>query len=153
MHWVMNPLQMKCDALFSVFSVFMISWYINSCYRISYHISWSTWVQAMACCMATLSYYRNQCWLIISKVQRHSSGTVSQEITQLSVTKISLKSTYLKFHSNFQGVDEVSRNEMPVPCKSLSNGSRKIIAPIIKCGMNLRTHLQISTVALLKFGN
>ena len=32
--------------------------------------------------------------------------TISQEIPQPSITKISLKSTYLKFHSNFSGANE-----------------------------------------------
>ena len=35
--------------------------------------SGSTLAQVMACCLTALSHYLNQCWLIISKVQRHSS--------------------------------------------------------------------------------
>ena len=37
------------------------------------HRSGSTLVQVMACCLTAPSHYLNQCWLIISKVQRHSS--------------------------------------------------------------------------------
>ena len=33
----------------------------------------STLAQVMACCLMAPSHYLNQCWLIISKVQRHSS--------------------------------------------------------------------------------
>ena len=35
--------------------------------------SWSILVQVMACCLRAPSHYLNQCWLIISKVLRHSS--------------------------------------------------------------------------------
>ena len=34
--------------------------------------SWSTLAQVMACCLTAPSHYLNQCWLIISEVQRHS---------------------------------------------------------------------------------
>ena len=37
------------------------------------HITWSTLVQVMACCLTAPSHYLNQCWLIISEVLRHSS--------------------------------------------------------------------------------
>ena len=37
------------------------------------HISGSTLVQVMACCLTAPSHYLNQCWLIISKVQRYSA--------------------------------------------------------------------------------
>ena len=36
--------------------------------------SWSTLVQVMAWCLTAPSHCLNQCWLIISKVQSHSSG-------------------------------------------------------------------------------
>ena len=35
--------------------------------------SGSTFAQVMACCLTAPSHYLNQCWLIVSKVQRHSS--------------------------------------------------------------------------------
>ena len=38
------------------------------------HRTWSTLAQVMACCLMASSHYLNQCWLIISKVQSHSSG-------------------------------------------------------------------------------
>ena len=38
-----------------------------------WHRSGSTWAQVMACCLMAPSHYLNQCWLIISKVQLHSS--------------------------------------------------------------------------------
>ena len=36
--------------------------------------SGSTLAQVMACCLMAPSHYLNQCWLIISEVQRHSPG-------------------------------------------------------------------------------
>ena len=66
--------------------------------------SWSTLVQVMACCLTAPSHYLNQCWLIISKVQWHSSEVVSP---QPSVTKVSLKITYLRFQSNLPGANEL----------------------------------------------
>ena len=38
-----------------------------------WHRSGSTLAQVMACCLMAPSHYLNQCWLIISKVQLHSS--------------------------------------------------------------------------------
>ena len=37
--------------------------------------SGSTLAQVMACCLMATSHYLNQCWLIISKVQWHPSGS------------------------------------------------------------------------------
>ena len=65
------------------------------------HRSGSTLVQTMACCLKAPSHCRNKCWLIISGV-RHL-GTISQEIHQPKISKISMKMTYLKFHSNRPG--------------------------------------------------
>ena len=51
------------------------SWFNSLCPSdaISRHRSRSTLAQVMACCLTTPSHYLNQCWIIISKVQRHSS--------------------------------------------------------------------------------
>ena len=38
-----------------------------------WHRSGSTLAQVMACCLMAPSHYLNQCWLIISKIQLHSS--------------------------------------------------------------------------------
>ena len=38
--------------------------------------SWSTLVQVIACCLTAPSRHLNQCWLIISKVQWHSSEDI-----------------------------------------------------------------------------
>ena len=38
--------------------------------------SWSTLVQALACCLTAPSHYLNQCWLIIGKVLWHSSEDI-----------------------------------------------------------------------------
>ena len=55
------------------------------------HRSGSTLGQVMACCLTAPSHYLNQCW----------------EIPQPSITKIHLKMTYLKCHSNFPGANEL----------------------------------------------
>ena len=39
-----------------------------------WHKSGSTLARVMACCLTAPSHYLNQCWLIISEVQRHSPG-------------------------------------------------------------------------------
>ena len=62
----------------------------------------STLDQIMPHCLMVPSRYLNQCCLIISIVLRHSS-----EISQPSITKISLKITYLKFQSNLTGLKEL----------------------------------------------
>ena len=47
--------------------------------------SGSTLVQAMVCCLTAPSYYLNQCWLIISKVQLHSSdGNLTSDTSVIS---------------------------------------------------------------------
>ena len=72
-----------------------------------WHKSGSTLAQVMACCLTTPSHYLNQYWLVISKVQWHSSA-ILQEIPQPSVIEISLKITYLKFCSNLPGANELN---------------------------------------------
>ena len=57
-------------------SIFISELNINSLWpsdTIWWHRTGSTLVQAMTCCMMAPSHYLNQCWLIISKVQWHSS--------------------------------------------------------------------------------
>ena len=77
-------------------------------YVIWYRRSWSTlFQQVMACSMTALwapSHYLNQCRLIISKVQWHSSDGNSMT-RDTSATKISLRITYLKFISNLPGAN------------------------------------------------
>ena len=51
----------------------------------------------MACCLTAPSHYLNQWWLIISKVQWHSSESNLMRYRKPSVTGISLKITYLNF--------------------------------------------------------
>ena len=73
----------------------------------------STVAQVMACWLTAPSHYLNQCWLIISEVQWHSyyrGRAVSQKMPQPSVTKIYLKITYLKLHSNFPGANELTND-------------------------------------------
>ena len=42
---------------------------------ISWHRSWSTLAQAMACCLTASSHYLKQWWLIISEILWHSPGS------------------------------------------------------------------------------
>ena len=57
-------------ALIVLMSAIDSLWPRNTIWR---HRSGSTLVQVMACCLTAPSHYLNQCWLIISKVQRHSA--------------------------------------------------------------------------------
>ena len=64
----------------------------------------STLAQIMACCLTAPSHYLNQCWLIISEVQRHSS----EDNFTIDTSAINhLKIPYLKFHSNLPGANEL----------------------------------------------
>ena len=71
------------------------------------HRSGSTLAQVMACCLTAPSHYLNQCWLIINKVQWHSSEHNYTRDTSAPKIKISLKMTYLKFHLNLPGANEL----------------------------------------------
>ena len=70
--------------------------------------SGSTLAQVIPRCLTAPSHYLNQCWLVISEVQLDIHiGAISQEMPQPSITKICLKITYLKFHSNFPGANKI----------------------------------------------
>ena len=59
-----------------------------------------------ACCLTTSSRYLNQCWLIISEVQWHSSqGNFIPP--QLSINKLNLKMMYVKFNSIIPRANEL----------------------------------------------
>ena len=56
---------------FSIFLFYFTSlWPSDAIWR---QRSGSTLAQVMACCLTAPSHYLNQCWLIISKIQLHSS--------------------------------------------------------------------------------
>ena len=70
--------------------------------------SGSTLAQVMACCLTAPSHYLNQYWLIISEVWWHLYyGNFKRDAPQPSITKIGLKITYIKFHLNFLGANEL----------------------------------------------
>ena len=71
------------------------------------HRSGSTLAQVMACCLAAPSHYLTQCWLIIRESSDHQLRAISQEIPQPSVTKVSLKISYLKLCLNLPGHNEL----------------------------------------------
>ena len=78
------------------------------------HRSGSILAQVMACCLTAPSHYLNQCWLIISKVQWHSSkGNFTRETFIINLWN-QLKITYLKFHSNPIRANEFIRHIMHV---------------------------------------
>ena len=60
----------------------------------------AVWQQRYGSTLAPSRHYLNQCWLIISDIHIR---TISQEMPQPPITKICLKITCLKFHSNFPG--------------------------------------------------
>ena len=68
------------------------------------HGTRSTLAQVMACCLTAPSHYLNQCWLILSKVQKYSLEV------HPSITKVSLKITCLKCYSNVPGSNELSHS-------------------------------------------
>ena len=75
--------------------------------------SGSTLAQVMACCLTAPSHYLNQCSLIITvKSNDIHIRVISQEMPQPSITKIYLKITCLKFHSNFPGANEFMHHLM-----------------------------------------
>ena len=72
--------------------------------------SGSTLAEVMACCQTAPSHYLTQCWLIISKLQlTFKIGQFHKRCMPQPppITKICLKNTYLKFHSNFPGANEL----------------------------------------------
>ena len=69
----------------------------------------------MDCDLRAPSHYVNQCWLITVKSSDDHLRAIWQEITQSSITKISLKITYTNFNSNLPGVNELIWNESHPP--------------------------------------
>ena len=63
--------------------------------------------QVMACCLMAPSHYLNQCWLITKERLMPFIWGQCLLKSQPSVTKISLKTRFLKFHSNLPGGNEL----------------------------------------------
>ena len=71
------------------------------------HRTWPTLAQVMVCCLTAPSHYLNQCWLIIGKVQSHSSGNhFTKDISAINHWSL-FKITCLECHSNFPGANEL----------------------------------------------
>ena len=89
-------------------------WGINNSLWPSDAVWWcrsgSILAQVMACCLTAPSHYLNQCWLIINKIQSSNNHlrVISHEVPQPSITKIILKITCLKFHSNLSGANKLT---------------------------------------------
>ena len=76
-------------------------------YAIWCHRTGATLAQAMACSPTAPSHYLNQCWLIISNVQRHSSeDNFATDSSAINNHNIGFKNVHLKFYSNLYGVNE-----------------------------------------------
>ena len=73
--------------------------------------SGSALAQVMACCLLAPSHYLNQCWLTIS--EGNHLRAISQKIPLISINEINWKITYIKFHSNLTGANELS------PCSAM----------------------------------
>ena len=77
--WVNYWPSMTCDKLSTLLILKLeqqLYWLFNSLWpsdAIWEHRTGSTMAQVMACCLTAPSHYLNQCWLIISEVQWHSS--------------------------------------------------------------------------------
>ena len=73
LHWNYYPYK-NCHKLSISFH---FVWFVWQCIKTHDAIwrrrSGSTLAQVMACCLTAPSHYLNQCWLIISKIQTHSS--------------------------------------------------------------------------------
>ena len=74
--------------------------------------SGSTLAQVMACCLTAPSHYLNQCWLIISKVQWHSSECSFTKDTS-TISHWNYLENYLSnFFSNLQGANELTHKRI-----------------------------------------
>ena len=64
-------------------------------------LEWSTLDQVMAWCLTAPSHYLNQCWIIISKVQRHSSEG------NFTIDTSAINHNHLPKLSNLPGTNEL----------------------------------------------
>ena len=132
-----------------------------------WHKSRSTLTQVMACCLTAPSHYLNQCWLIISEVQWHSSqGTFIIDTSPSCVTccwpeqtveqtveleAIQDSTTFMWHHCDGEQVMITMKLITSAPAylavKSQNPNMDKW------CGMKLVIHSQTHTVAPLKFEN
>ena len=72
--------------------------------------SGSTLAQVMACCLTAPSHYLNKCCLSSEMSSDIPLRTISQVISPPSITEISLKIIYAKFHWNLPGVNDLALN-------------------------------------------
>ena len=71
--------------------------------------SGSPLAQVMACCLKAPSHYLNQCWLIISKIEWHSSkGKFTRDTSAINMNHINPPQTLVKPHKtrkeNFENI-------------------------------------------------
>ena len=78
---------------------------------IRWHWAGSPLAQVMACCLMAPSHCLNQCYLPSVMSNDIHLRAISQEIPQPSITKISFRITYLIFHLNLPGANELMRHD------------------------------------------
>ena len=93
--------------------------------------SGSTLAQVMASYLTAPSHYLNQCWLIISPVtfilgQFHERCLNHQSLKSVDPSKICLKITCLKFHSNFPGANELIKDMGKINCYLTTKKHNKV---------------------------
>ena len=110
-NWVINPQPVNFSTLIACHNCIINSLWPSE--AIQQQRSGPTLVQVMACYLTPPSHYLNQCWLIISEIQWHSYYGNLQAMPQPSITKICLKITSLKFHSNFPGANDFNIRHSP----------------------------------------
>ena len=85
--------------------IWLLLWPSDAIWR---QISGSTLAQGMTCCLTAQSHHLNRCWLIISKVEWHSSkGNSTRDTSAINHWNYMKKTKYLKCHSNFPGASEL----------------------------------------------
>ena len=72
------------------------------------HISWSTLVHVIACCLTAPSLCLNQCWLTICIVPWHSTEDSIKKDLKIPIWKIRLKTAVRKSQPAFPGTNELT---------------------------------------------
>ena len=113
--------------------------------ELGHHRTGSTLAQVMACCLMATSHYLIQCWLIISKIQWHSSeGKFDKGCLNHQSLKLPLKFAY-KIWFKFPRGWWVNRPGITVPADGPAQwGARPSAGTVmIKCGSRIYTDQQL----------
>ena len=106
-------------------------------------LEWSTLDQVMAWCLTAPSHYLNQCWIIISKVQRHSSEG------NFTIDTSAINHNHLPKLSNLPGTNElisfVNANVVLFSTMA-STATMLIIMPIYAFKLCIYSHLRVKWI-------